>query len=122
MMFLFLSTDILSVNKVHPVVSVEMGPFKLLEGIKNKGRSTSLQRVLVPWLISKYGMSYKSAKMEVVMQMVEAIIDRDNLLELGVPCHSAKKTYVIGFNTVVKKAKAAAGLFILMHCMCILFL
>ena len=122
MMLLYLSTDILSVNKVHHVVSAEMGPLKILDGMENKGRSTSLQRVLVPWLISKYGMSYKSAKMEVVMQMVEAIINRDNLLELGVQCHSAKKKSKIRFNTVIKKAKAAAGLFIMMHCMCIMFL
>ncbi len=53
--------------------------------------------MLVPWLISKYGMSYKCARMpvEVVIQMVEAIIDRDNLLELGVPCADARKKYAI---------------------------
>ena len=58
--------------------------------------------MLVPWLISKYGMSYKCARMEVVIQMVEAIIDRDNLLELGVPCADARKKYGIGFNTIVR--------------------
>ena len=72
------------------MVLAGMGPFAILEGTKNKGRATSLQRVLVPWLISKYGMSYKTARMDIVMQMVEAIIDRDNLLDLGVPCHNAK--------------------------------
>ena len=104
MFFSFLiqmSTYILFVKQEDDVVSAEMGPFANLEGTRNKGRATSLQLVLVPWLISKYGMSYKSARMDVVMQMVEAIIDRDNLLELGVPCHNAKKTYAIGFNTVV---------------------
>ena len=92
------------------MVSAELGPFQKLEGTSNKGRATSLQRVLVPWLISKYGLAYKSARMEVVMHMVEAIIDRDNLLDLGVPCQHAKKTYAIGFNTAVRKAKMAAGL------------
>ncbi len=69
-------------------------------------------------MIFKYGMSYKSARMEVVMQMVEAIIDRDNLLELGVTCHHVKKTHAIGFNTVVRKAKQAAGLYTMIHCLC----
>ena len=80
------------------MVLAGMGMFAILEGTKNKGRATSLQRVLVPWLISKYGMSYKTARMDDVMQMVEAIIDRDNLLDLGLPCHNAKKTYGIRFN------------------------
>jgi hypothetical protein len=52
------------------VVSAEFGQFQKLEGATNKGRVTSLQRVLVPWLISKYGMLYKNARMDVVMQMV----------------------------------------------------
>ena len=107
---------------VSAAVSAELGPFKKLEGTKNKGRATSLQRVLVPWLISKYGMSYKSAKMQVVSKMVEAIIDRDDLLELGVPCHRAIKTHAIGFNTVVRKAKQAAGLCMMIHCLCITLL
>ncbi len=101
---------------------MELGWFQKLEGTSNKGRATSLQRVLVPWLISKYGMLYKNARIDVVMQMVEAIIDRDNLLELGVPCHHAKKTHAIGFNTVVKKAKQAAGMCIVIHCLCIVLL
>ncbi len=46
------------------MVSAELGPFQKLEGAKNKGRATSLQHVLVPWLISKYGMLYKSARMD----------------------------------------------------------
>ena len=94
------------------MIHAGLGPFHKLEGTHNKGRSTSLQRVLVPWLISKYGLSYKSARMEVVMQMVEAIIDRDDLLGLGEPCKQARQAYAIGFNTIVKKAKQAAGLYI----------
>ncbi len=100
------------------MVSAQFRPFEKLNGEKTKGRATSLQRVLVPWLISKFGMSYKSARMEVVIQMVEAIIDRDNLLELGVPCADARKTYAIGFNTIVRKAKLAAGQCIVIHCLC----
>ncbi len=101
------------------VVSVEMGPFVILEGTAHKGKATTIQRILLPWLISKHGLSYKAAKMEVVTQMVEAIIDQENLLELGVPCRHARQTYAIGFNTVVRNAKKAAGLFIVIHYLCI---
>ena len=52
------------------------------------------------------------------MQMVEAIIDQENLLELGVPCHHVKQTHSIGFKTVVQ----AAGLLIVIHCLCIVLL
>jgi hypothetical protein len=96
-----------------------LGPFAKLEGALNKGRATALQRVLVPWLISTHGMSYKTARMGTVSEMVEAIIDQDDLLELGEPCHDVKQTYSIGFNTVVRNAKKAAGLFIVIHCLCI---
>jgi hypothetical protein len=99
-----------------------MGPFEKLEGALNKGRATALQRVLVPWLISTHGLGYKTARMGVVIEMVEAIIDKENLLELGVPCHHVRQTHAIGFNTVVKKAKLAAGLFIVFHCLCITLL
>ncbi len=57
--------------------------------------------------------------MDVVKQMVEAIIDADDLLGLGVLCHQMTKTYAIGFNTVVKKAKLAAGLYMFIRCLCI---
>ena len=107
---------------VSAVVSAGLGPFEKLEGTKNKGRATSLQRVLVPWLISKYGMSYKSAKIQVVSKMVEAIIDKDDLLDLGVPCHRATKTHAIGFNTVVRKDNQTAGLCMMIHCLYITLL
>ena len=113
---IYLSTDTLLVLQEDEVVSVTLGPFERLEGTKNKGRATNLQRVLMPWLISKYGLSYKSARMEVVKQMVEAIIDRDNLLDLGEPCHKVMTSYAVGFNTVVRKAKNAVGLYTFSHC------
>ena len=90
-----------------------------MEGALNKGRVTALQRVLVSWLISTHGLSYKTARMGAVTEMVEAIIDQENLLELGVPCRDVKQTYSMGFNTVVRNAKKAAGLFIVIHCLCI---
>ncbi len=102
------------------MVSAELGPFQKLEGTSNKGRATSLQRVLVPWLISRYGMLYKNARIDVVMQMVEAIIIGTTCWNWGVPCHHAKKTHVIGFNTVIKKAEQAAGMCIVIHCVALI--
>ncbi len=57
------------------------------------------------------------------MIQVEAIIDRDNLLELGMPCSHARKTHAIlvGFNDgVVRKAigKLAAVLYVMIQCLC----
>ena len=51
-----------------------------------------------------------------LMQMVEAIIDRDNMLDLGEPCRKVIKSYAVGFNTVVRKAKNAVGLYTFSHC------
>ena len=44
--------------------------------------------------------------MGAVIQMVEAIIDQENLLELGLPCHHVRQTHSIGFNTVVRNVFA----------------
>jgi hypothetical protein len=104
------------------VVCTQMGPFEKLEGASNKGRATALQRVLVPWLISTHGLGYKTARQGIVMEMVEAIIDQEDLLDLGEPCHDVKQKYSIGFNTVVKSAKKAAGLLIVIHYLCIALL
>ena len=104
------------------MVSTQMGPFEKLEGASNKGRATALQRVLVPWLISTHGLGYKTARMGVVMEMVEAIIDQEDLLDLGEPCKHVRQKYSIGFNTVVKNAKKAAGLLIVIHYLCIALL
>ena len=54
--------------------------------------------------------------MEVVKQTVEAIINRDNFLDLGEPCQKVIKSYAVGFNTVVRKAKNAVGLHMFSHC------
>ena len=104
-----LSTNSLFIYQVEVVVSAEYGPFEQLVATKNKGRATTIQRVLLPWLIAKYGLSFKNAKMDVVKQMVAAIIDEHDLLGLGMSCHEVTKTFTIGFNTIVQKAKLAAG-------------
>ncbi len=43
-------------------------------------------------------------------QMVVAIIDEEDMLELGGQCQQVAKDYAIGINSVVKKVKLAAGL------------
>ena len=109
------STNSLFVYQVEVVVSAEIGPFEQLIATKNKGRATTIQRVLLPWLIAKYGLSFKYAKMDVVKQMVVAIIDEHDLLGLGMSCLEVTKTFTIGFNTIVQKAKLAAGLYMFIH-------
>ncbi len=54
------------------MVSAELGPFLHLNGTSEKGKTTGVQQVLVPWMIAKYGMSYKSAPLDDVKQMVMA--------------------------------------------------
>ena len=56
------------------------------------------------------------------MEMVEAIIDQEDLLDLGEPCKHVRQKYSIGFNTVVKNAKKPAGLLIVIHYLCIALL
>ena len=97
------------------MVSAELEPFAKLNSQGERNKTTSIQRVLLPWLISKYGASYKRVKLDVLKQMVSAIIDMDNLLDLGSPCEDVAKTYAIGFRTVVKRTKLAAGLSTFMH-------
>ncbi len=60
--------------------------------------------------------------MGVVKKVVEAMIDENNLLGLGMLCQEMTKTYTIGFNTIVEKAKVAAGLYMFIHCLCIALL
>ncbi len=74
-----------------------------------------IQRALLPWLIAKYGASYKRVTLDLLKQIVMAIIDRDNLLDLGAQCKRLAKDYAIGFCTVAKRTKLAAGLFVFMH-------
>ncbi len=96
--------------KVDPqVVSAGMG-FAVLEGTRHRNRTTAIQQILVQWLIAKYGMRYKRVKHDVLKQMVTAVIDVEDMLELGGPCQQVAKDYAIRINSVVKKAKFAAGL------------
>ncbi len=93
-----------------PVVSAGMGPFAVLEGTRQRNRTTAIQRILVLWLIAKYGMRYTKVKHDVRKQMTMAIIDEEDMLDLGGPCQQVAKDYAIRFNSVVKKAELASGL------------
>ena len=62
-----------------------------------------------------YGMSYKSVKLDVIKEMMIAIIDAETLIGPWVSCAQQAKIYAIRFNTIVKKAKAAAGLYMFIH-------
>ena len=67
-------------------------------------------------MISKYGLSYKKVKHDILRQMLIGIINKDDVLDLG----AMTKQNSIGFNDAVRRAKAAAGLFTFMHYMCIM--
>ena len=69
---------------VIPYMGPMMGELNRPAGVQKKLKIVQKGHVLVPWLlvpwlISKHGLSYKTARMGVVMQMVEAIIDQENL-------------------------------------------
>ena len=88
--------------------------------VRERNRTTTIQRILVQWLISKYGLSYKKVKHDILRQMMMGIINKDDMLDLGAPCEEMTKRFLIRFNDAVKRAKAAAGLLTFMHYMCIM--
>jgi hypothetical protein len=66
------------------VGEVDFGPF---EKLNNKSTMTKIQRILVPWSIAMHRLSYaKSMKLDVVKQMLVAIIDTEDLIETGRSC------------------------------------
>ena len=38
--------------------------------VRERNRTTTIQRILVQWLISKYGLSYKKVKHDILRQMM----------------------------------------------------
>ncbi len=98
-------------NKESPM-SVEFGPFEVL---KTKSTATRIQRYLLPWMISLHGIAYKTMKLEEVKEMLSLVIDAEDLLGVGRPCSELVRTYSVGFNTVAKMAKSAAGLYIFIN-------
>ena len=99
-------------SKLDSALSVEFGPFDVLN---DKSVATKLQRFLVPWMISLRGLSYKSIKLETVKEMLRLLVDAEDLLGIGRPCTELLNKYAVGFNTIAKMAKLAAGLCMIVH-------
>ena len=94
-----------------------MGPFAKLEGASNKGRATT------PGPAAIVGAMVDLQAWLVVQNSKNGSCDRDG----GSNYRSGKfigagGTHSIGFNTVVRNAKKAAGLLIVIHCLCIALL
>ncbi len=96
-------------------LEIEKGPFAIFD---HRPNATNLQRLIVPWLIATYGLSFpKSIENAVLKQMLVAIIDQNKLLGPFDSCAEQSKIYAVGFQDLVKKVKNAAGLsFILLCC------
>ena len=87
----------------------ELGRFEYFE---NKTHATNVQWILVPWLIALFGLSFKSAPLNVVHDMLKAIIDDSCWFGPGVTAAEEVKRFPLAFMNFAKKAKYAAGLFL----------
>ena len=73
-----------------------------------KSNASEVQRLVVPWLIAMYGLTYaKSLKLDVIKQQIMAVAP---LLGLLTNCKAAAEEFPVGLNDIAKKCKAAAGM------------
>jgi hypothetical protein len=71
----------------------------------------------VPWLIATYGLSYaKSIQLDLLKEMLIAIINENQLMGERVSCLAQSKTYLISFNDLARQVKSAAGLYFYVLC------
>jgi hypothetical protein len=66
----------------------------------------------VPWPIALFGLSFKSAPLSVVHDMIKALIDAYGWFGLGVTAAEEEKRFPLAFRNFAKKAKCAAGMFL----------
>ncbi len=78
-----------------------------------KSNASEVQRLVVPWLIAIYCLSYpKSLKLNVINQQIMAV---GPLLGLLPNCKESTEEFPVGLNDVAKRVKAAAGMFIVLY-------
>ena len=92
----------------------------LFDYFENRTHATEVQRILVPWLLALYGLSFKSTPLNVVHDMIKAIIDANGWFCPGVTAEEAKR-FPLAFTNFAKKAKCTAGillalLFVIIPC------
>ena len=66
----------------------------------------------MPWLIALFGLSFKSAPLNVVHDMIKAIIDDSGWFGPGVAAAEEAKRFPLASMNFAKKAKCATGLFL----------
>ena len=87
------------------VPGAEVGPWVEFTIKKN---ATAVQRLLVPWLIAKYGLAYKkTAKLPIVKEMLLALAPELPFLSFDVKVMAEE--YPFGLTEIAMKAKVAAG-------------
>ena len=88
-------------------IETELDPWKVF---MVKSNASEVQRLVVPWLIAMYGLTYaKSLKLDVIKQQIMAVAQ---LLGLLTNCKAEAEEFPVGLNDIAKKCKAAAGMFI----------
>ena len=74
----------------------------------NRTHATNLQRILLPWLIAKHGLAFKTASLSVVQQMITAIIDSQGWFG-DVPCAEEAKKFPLAWTDFVSKARTVTA-------------
>ena len=76
--------------------------------LEHKAVSIALQKSIVPWLITMLGIDYPSTA-DLVLQMVAAIVKRDNIKNLGPLYDALADEYPETADAIAEVAKYAAG-------------
>ena len=85
-------------------IATDLGPWEIL---LVKSNASEVQRMVVPWLIAMYGLTYaKSIKLDVIKQQIMAVTP---LLGLLTNCKEVAEEYPVGLNDIARRVKAAAG-------------
>jgi hypothetical protein len=86
-----------------------MGPWKVLTVKRN---ATLVQRKIVPWAISLYGVSFKkSLSVDIAKEMLISFCDSKGILANGITAAETAKRYPVGFADIANKVQAAAGMY-----------
>lgn len=94
-------------------IEVESGDGPWAWYLKHRGHSTSLQKMLVPWLIALYGIGYakiKAAKSQ-LPEMIVALCTEHKLLaeKTSMPPFKAAEMYPVAFADVCERTRQAAS-------------
>jgi hypothetical protein len=88
-------------------VKFGQGPLIIFSG--DRKLAQALQGSLVPWLISRFGVTYKrDGSPDIVRNMIAALIARDDIGGLGREIDLLKDRHVKAFDAIAKKAWSTA--------------